>query len=253
MRHVLALLALSGCAAMFQDHEPSYRLDHEPRCSTSAGWRVVDAGGAVLGGLTAIKYAQDDPVNYTVVGVATLLAVVHAISAVSGVGWAGECEDARRDYDRQRGEPRMSRAVLPEGVHGWCYGAPSGPRCFRSEEACAKATWEADAVTSACAEQGAGPPPPSGSFFCATSPTVAAASLCAHGEAACEQARGVAIAAVPDLGPCAAATAVYCFRPDVGGEVARCAATAESCAAQHDAVAASSTDTTLLGTCVEAR
>lgn len=66
-------------------------------------------------------------------------------------------------------------------------------------------------------------------FFCATSLT--RAGLCTRERSVCEQARDVAVAAVPDLGTCELVETAWCFARDRGrGDL--CAPTLGGCAAQ---------------------
>jgi hypothetical protein len=63
-------------------------------------------------------------------------------------------------------------------------------------------------------------------FYCAASPTVDTASMCAREKLTCEQARGMAVGAVSDLTECTLTEHAYCF-----GD--RCFATAKACDAQR--------------------
>lgn len=65
-------------------------------------------------------------------------------------------------------------------------------------------------------------------FFCASSPSVAAESICVREIAECEQQRGEAIAGVPDLGACARSATAWCV-----GEL--CTTTSARCEARRDA------------------
>jgi hypothetical protein len=207
----------AGCAALFQEHLSSeYAGTNEPRCSTSKGWYLWD--GLIVAGDAAILLADGNtiPNSNEVIGVAVLSGVVHFFSMIAGSKWASECEAARHAYDEN------TRALMA--------APPPVRRRLRSVPASVA----------------------SGAFFCASSPTVVSASICAHGEAACEQARNAALGGVADLAECAPTEIVFCFQPELGSERrARCAASLAACAAQHDAVVAAVSDTSTIGTCVD--
>jgi hypothetical protein len=156
------------------------------------------------------------PKSNEVVGAAIPSGVVHFISMFAGNKWASECDAARHAYD----ENTRTLMTTPPPVR----------RRLRSGSASVA----------------------SGAFFCASSATVVSASLCAHGEAACEQARNAALGGVTDLAECAPTAIVFCFQPELGSERrARCAASAAACAAQHDAVAAVVSDRSAIGACID--
>ncbi|MBX3159539.1 MAG: hypothetical protein KF773_26445 [Deltaproteobacteria bacterium] len=84
-------------------------------------------------------------------------------------------------------------------------------------------------------------PPPRRGFYCSAS-VFGPTSLCTRDPSACEQARALVAQHVDDLQPCSAVEVAHCFDSGNGNREGRCAATAESCAAQRDAAVAATKD-----------
>ena len=154
---VLALcVLLSGCAWMFQDHEPQpYIPNHEPRCTTSPGWWMVDGVSVPFDVGFAIAERNDSAV--LAINLAGL--VIDVASMVTGIVWASACRDARAQYDARPGQlPQPVYVVRPRDAassgHGWfCASSPNGVGlCTRDLGSCATAR---DAAASAGGEPGA--------------------------------------------------------------------------------------------------
>lgn len=115
---VSVTLSLSGgCAWLFQDSLPSdYEQGRrEPRCSTSAGWQVLDGIFAIGNGITAVAEIaapnRTDADNALMV-TSVAWTVIHLASLRAGRRWAEECEAAQRSYDTAPPE-RPSRREVP--------------------------------------------------------------------------------------------------------------------------------------------
>ena len=102
------------------------------------------------------------------------------------------------------------------GVHDWGECVEQIARLARPADA-PRADLDAPAAAA----------PPRG-FFCARSPTVAAASFCVREKNACETARGAAVSAVPDLEACTLTETAWCAED-------RCMASSDACADQQAA------------------
>jgi hypothetical protein len=87
------------------------------------------------------------------------------------------------------------------------------------------------------------PAPPRG-FFCASSPTAPAASICAREKLDCQRAREAAVGAVADLEECRLVESTWCY---TAGGSERCAPTQDVCAAR------ASTATGVTAACAEQR
>lgn len=224
MIRLLPLLACAGCAVLFQEHLPD---DHtpaqEPRCSTSPGWYLWDALIAAGDAALILDADQVAPGNtQQLVTVAALSGIAHGISAIRGISWRSDCEEARAAWDARPREVPVVRHRMPAGMHGWCFDAVKGPRCFRSAAACSQAYRRSDAALTACEEHGA----PTGGFRCC-------GATCARGA---------------DGDDCVDAEIVWCFEPELG-RGAQCLVSSDAC----EAARATVVDRATIGACVEAR
>ncbi len=264
MRHAVALLALSGCAFLFQEHVQSpHAGSSEPRCTTSPGWYLWDGLIAVGdGGLLLLNDRQGNPlINGPTAAAVIVSGIVHFGSMIRGYEWAAECEQARADYDRQRTAAPVALPIVTEGQSRWCFRASHDALCFRSPAACTKMRRQTKSARGECEHRGSATEPDpepvtdqSRGFVCTSSPSVVAASLCTRGEVACSALRGSAVAAVPDLGECVTTDVVWCFDPQLGSDApARCAASSTACNAQRDAALAGASDGMAVGACVDVR
>ncbi len=115
---IVALLAIGGCSWIFMEHLPSHysATTDEPRCTATRGFAIVDglsvAADLAVGVESAIYVsianssgvtAIDPTPGYAGIALALGFALLHAMSASSGAGWARECEDARYERDREVG------------------------------------------------------------------------------------------------------------------------------------------------------
>jgi len=219
---VLTVAAVLGsCSTGMQRVSSTWDGLSVPRCTDSYLPVVGDTfiGGLAFGmGVAASDGAGDTYDMLALAGI--VIGVVFAIDAGVGTG-----------------------AVLQ------CKAAQAKAKFRGSIEQTASRTKEPSRTASAAAGQV--PPTAARGYFCASSPTVAAASLCVRDSATCVQARSAALVGVADLGACTPAAAVFCF-PSTGGDAAtRCASSAEACAAQRDAAAAGAPDAATIGSCVE--
>lgn len=161
--------SLSGCVWLFQEHESQpYVPNHEPRCTTSPGWWVLDGIGVPFD--AALVVTKHDDGASLAIGLTSL--AIDLTAAVTGIVWAGQCSDAREEYDARPTpaeivrDPDREAAPAERRTRGW---------------------------------------------FCASSETTAGAGLCARDRQACEQAREAAAVAAPDLEPCEPVEAAWCF------------------------------------------
>jgi len=101
MRWMVAVMVLSGCAIMMQEHLPSlYDGRSEPRCSASRGWAWFDGVNFALdGAFVALEATRTDRPSSELIALFVGSAVLDGVSALVGRGWAAECESARAEYD----------------------------------------------------------------------------------------------------------------------------------------------------------
>lgn len=225
MRSLVAVtvLASSGCSWVFmQKPETDYAVDTQPQCSESRGWPTLDLVFATLGGVGAMAALAKGETEGIVGGGLDLL--VFGTSAITGFGWAGKCETAKRDYAtggdvvagnvmRPGDEERRQRLARQLGVQ-WCVSG----ECFADRSACARHAGMT-ASSGGCEERREGAetkpaepepkavaPEPRG-FFCSASP---ATGFCVRNKAECVRTRDVSIAALPDLGECTLTEAAWC-------------------------------------------
>lgn len=139
MAAVSIAMVIGGCSWVFQEHLPSDYVvgRREPRCSDSGGWQTLDAIFAGINGATAIAEitatSRTDADTSLMVG-AIAWTVIHMASFGSGHVWANDCEEARRQYDRQPDEaPAREREPAPAPIASF---EPAGgaraqdhPRC----------------------------------------------------------------------------------------------------------------------------
>src|SRR5262249_21154994 len=80
-----------------------YNRSHEPRCSTSPGWVVVDAlvGGSDLAvaGVILAKGVNNNEAAAGILVSSLIEGLVFGASAATGVHWISDCNQARREYD----------------------------------------------------------------------------------------------------------------------------------------------------------
>lgn len=127
-------MVMTGCAWTFQEHEPQpYVVDHEPRCTTTPGWWLID--GISVGGDVALAIGSRD--NGALLGVGLTSAAIDLAAMATGTIWASECRDARRAYD-ERPEQLGERPRPRPAPRGWCFDVGGGEfACYRTQEACA--------------------------------------------------------------------------------------------------------------------
>lgn len=112
MRTILmtaALATASGCSLLFQDHlrdgVSGYDARDEPRCSESKGWAVLDGIFAGMGLMSVVLGAADDTLPdgdktaYIIGGALDM--IVHGASAMTGAGWANDCQQAYRIWNEE--------------------------------------------------------------------------------------------------------------------------------------------------------
>lgn len=211
----VSLICTSGCAWIFQEHLPSdYEVGrHEPRCTTTIGWQVLDG---VFGALNAVAVVgelenntrtdQDDAVLLFGIG----WVAIHTASLISGGRWAHECERAQREWDGSEAEPHAHSRPEPEERE------PAPPRKVEPEaEPERKVVWGKKPV------------------FCTAQTDDADRGPCFVDEAACKEAR----ARTPDaLASCEPRTAAACFNANRvldGERVSVCAVSVKDCEARR--------------------
>lgn len=213
-----AAASLSGCSVLGMTRLPD---DYDPRTIPRCDDNELDAVGDLLttiafAGLgTAIAIAGHDAADgqskWVGVGLSGGVAVLFGLSARAGFGFASKCYRAKKQWDRRQIEQ-------DQHLH-------EGAEVDREAEQRARST------------RPKAPPLPRG-FFCASSPTVEAASLCAREKADCETAWGAATAVVSDLTPCALVETAQCYQVN---SVYWCSPTRAACEAQRANVAGAST------------
>lgn len=154
---VLALCAIPGCVWVFQNHEPQpYTPNHEPDCTTTPVWWLLDGVSVSID--AGIAIAQRDDETMLLIGAAGI--VLDLAGMVTGIVWAKECQAAHREYAARPdpGPPRppyvVRRRAAGRTGHGWfCVGSPSSAGfCTRDPDTCAIAR---DAATESASDLGA--------------------------------------------------------------------------------------------------
>lgn len=231
---VLVAVQLGGCAWMFQDHltdgDRHYRGRSEPRCSTTAGWGIVDGVFASVNAISALVAVSDETTPYREAYIVSGIGwtVLHLASAVTASGWASDCRRSIAEYNAAGDEEDQ----------------PAPARRARRPEP------EPEPVREPPSPRPVAPPPrtaPRG-FFCAASTSTPSAAFCTRIKSDCLRAREVALRVVADLSECALTETAYCFDAG-GGEEDRCAPSADACEVQRTA-AASGSGGVEVGACV---
>lgn len=195
--------------------EDHYSRNTQPQCSESVGWPVVDGIFAALNVIGAISLSSDDrysseqKTGYVLGGVAWGL--IHTASALSGVGYASKCTEAKAEYND-----------APEGI------TPTEERRRRAYEA-HEARQEAKEQEAMRREAAMKRPAAPRGFFCTSSPSNAAAGICVRDKDECGRTRDAALVGVSDLTECTLTERAFCF-----GD--RCAPSAEACDAMRSRV-----------------
>ena len=189
---VVMAMGLGGCSLLFQEHEASYSVHHEPRCTNVPGWWLWDGANVVAGTAAIVHGAYRSTPSGGLVTIAATSALFSLVSAVSGHHWASECDRARRDYDSRDVDEPANRA---------------------------KPQPESPVVTEST-------PKP---FFCTSTGTT---SVCTRNRASCNLARDEMLSDsdLVDMTMCAPAEHAWCFDRDAGAE--QCFAERDACTAR---------------------
>jgi hypothetical protein len=188
---IAAVLCLTGCVSQIHRLEPGWDGSTAPDCTESDGLVIGDALAAGVGLAIGADAARSS--NGSGLGLLSLVAGTGlAVAAAIGAHEVRECRAAHAEW--RIGNAAAARAH--QDVHRREASAPAPPA------------------------------PPSRGFYCTTSAVHATLGRCMRERAACEQARGLAADAIPDLSPCTLVEAATCF-------AGTCYPTSDACAAHQ--------------------
>jgi hypothetical protein len=200
-RWIAAVLCMTGCVSQIHKLDPGWDGSTAPDCTESDG---LVAGDALVGGV-GLAIGEAAASSGSGLGLLSLLAGAgFAVAAAVGEQEVHSCRVANAE---------------------WRIGNAAGARATQHERRPEQAA-PAPAA-----------PPPRG-FYCTASATHAELGRCARDRATCEQARGLAADAIPDLSPCTLVETATCFARS-------CYPSAEACAAHRGPDS--------IGDCVEQR
>lgn len=217
MTIVLLVLLGQGCSWVFmQKPESHYSRNTQPQCSDGKGWPLVDGIFAALNIIGAgtiasdDRYTQDQKTGYLLGGIGW--GVIHVASAISGIGYADTCREAKERYNEAPEEITPTEERRRRALESRL--AREEARRYDRERRRDKAREAAQGEEDAEAQ-------PRG-FFCSGSPGDVAVGFCMRQKPECEAARDAAIVGVADLTECVLTERAFCF-----GD--RCAPNAEAC------------------------
>lgn len=218
-RGLLSLALATGCSLGMQSVDPKWDGTTEPECSDS--WGPVIGDGLMAGiGLGVASAGVDAESDAAVLG-GVAVGIAFAVSGLVGEHTLSDCRAAKAQWRVGGAIGRASKANTVEDEDDEAVARRQARE--RREEAKRR-----EEEQRARAPRG---------FFCASSPTIEAAGMCARERVDCQRARGSALAAVPDLEGCALVEIAWCY--DAGG-LSWCEPTQGACDAQRANVAGAS-------------